>query len=201
MRYIYFDDGKRETTGGAFTLPHRTMHGVIGRNSSIPVLRHFHSLIPCERQRVETPEEAGHEVGDTGEEVIFVEQVPKKDKDGNIKRDEDGNILYRDKEYKYPELIATEKHYVPPPPDPLANYENELAELDDALERLGFTEPPDDMPKAMADMRQAKTGKETTAERLDFLEQSIELLAAWAAISPLYKEYRKRKVGGDDEDV
>ena len=201
MRNIYIDEKTHETIGSSFSLPRRTTHGVIGRNSSIPVLRHFHSLIPCEREQVETPEEAGHEVRDTGETVTFTEIVPATDENGKTKTDDDGNVIYEDVDHEYPELIATEKYYVPPPPDPLANYENELAELDDALERLGFTEPPEDMPAAMADMRQAKTGKETTAERLDFLEQSIELLAAWAAVSPLYKEYRKRKVGGDDEDV
>ena len=189
MRYIYFDDGTRETLGSSFSLPKRTQHGVIGRNSSIPVLRHFHSIIPCEREQVETPEEAGVETTEEREPVVYTETVTEID--------DDGNKVEREVIHEYPGVVAVERYYAPPPPDPLAGYENELAELDGALERLGFTEPPDDMPKAMAAMRQAKTGRETTSERLDFLEQSIELLAAWAAVSPLYGEYRRRKTANE----
>ena len=112
MRYIYFDDGTRETLGSSFSLPRRTTHGIIGRNSSIPVLRHFHSLIPCETIAAATRDEAGITVSETGKTVRFTETVPVV-VDGETQKDDDGNILYEDIHHDYPEMIAVE--YTAPP--------------------------------------------------------------------------------------
>jgi len=140
--YIFYDGTAIQ--GKAFSLPHRTRTGIISPNTAIPALRHRYRIIPCERAEVATRDEEGCDVRDTGEEVIFVERVPKKDKDGNIKRDEDGNILYRDKEYKYPELIATEKYYVPTADDQMSDeLKQEVLDYMDLLESLGISGLPE----------------------------------------------------------
>ena len=193
MRYIYFDDGTRETLGSSFSLPRRTTHGVIGRNSSVPVLRHFHSVIPCERERVETPEEAGVEITEEKEPVIFTETITETD--------DDGNKVEREVHHEYPGVVAVERYYTPPPPDPLAEYEGELAELDTVLTELGFTEPPEDMPAAIRTMEQGRPDRKSMAEWQAFIEGSIKLLGAWAAVAPLYSEYRRRKIGGGDDVI
>ncbi len=141
MKYIHYTDGK--TTGQPFSLPHRTKHGVIGRNTPLPVLRHFHSVIPCDREEADTADEAGMAVRDTGETVRYTETVPKT-VDGETQIDDDGNILYRDKEYKYPELIATEKYYVPTADDQMSDeLKQEVLDYMDLLESLGISGLPE----------------------------------------------------------
>ena len=110
MKYIFIDG--QEAVGNSITLPHKIPHGVIGRNTPIPVLRHKHSLIPCETIAAETRADAGITISETGETVRYTEAVPKVI-DGETQRDDDGNIIYEDRHHDYQGLLATEAVYTP----------------------------------------------------------------------------------------